>query len=102
MKFTISLLISCFLLSVSAFAQNNYSVKGEVIDTAAKTRLENSSIVILNAKDSTLRAFTRAGATGSFAINNMRKGKFILLISYPGYADYVEPFTLDSAKTTHD
>jgi len=102
MKFTISLLICCFFLSVPTFAQNIYSVKGEVIDTAAKVRLENSSIVVLNAKDSTLRAFTRAGTTGSFAINNLQKGKFIILISYPGYADYVEPFTLDSAKTSHD
>jgi hypothetical protein len=101
MKFTILLFISC-CFSLSILAQTTYSVKGEIIDTAAKVKLENSTIIVLNAKDSVLRAFTRTAANGTFAINNLTKGKFILLITYPGYADYVEQFALDSAKNTHD
>ena len=52
MKFTILLLIFCCFFSFSVFAQaTNYSVKGEIIDTAAKVKLENSSVIILNAKE---------------------------------------------------
>jgi hypothetical protein len=102
MKFTILPLICCCLFSISIYAQTGYSVKGAVIDTAAKVKLENSSAIILNSKDSILRAFTRTAADGSFSINNLSKGNFILLITYPGYADYVERFTLDSAHTAHN
>lgn len=102
MKFTILLLASCFLVVFSAFAQGPYSVTGSVADTTTHTRLINTSVSVLNAKDSTLVKFTRVGAGGSFSINNLKKGKFILMVTYPEYADYVEQFSLDSAKTTHD
>jgi hypothetical protein len=102
MKFTILLLASFFLLTLAASAQNPYSVKGSVIDTASNAKLVNTSISVLNAKDSTLVSFTRAGATGAFTLPNLKKGKLILLVTYPGYADYVERFTLDSAKAMYD
>lgn len=88
--------------SVSAFAQNQYEVKGLVTDTAASYKMVNSTIALLNAKDSTLVKFTRATADGSFSLNNLSPGKFILLLSYPGYADYVEDFQLDSTKKIRD
>jgi len=102
MKITIVLLLFLSFISFSIHAQNLYSVKGIIVDTAVKAKLANSSISVLNAKDSVLRSFTRADASGAFTIDNLTKGKFILLVTYPGYADYVEPFTLDSAKQTRD
>jgi hypothetical protein len=99
MKITIMALAFFCLCSLTALAQNPYSVKGRVIDTASNAKLQYATISILNAKDSTLRKFTRAASTGGFAINNLSKGKFIVLITYPGYADYVEHFTLDSINT---
>ena len=103
MKFTITALVLFCLCSFSAFAQtNNYSVKGVAVDSVGNVKLANTSISILNAKDSTLRKFTRASANGTFSLINLNKGKFILLVTYPGYADYVEPFTLDSVKTSHN
>src|SRR6185437_4150163 len=101
MKFTILLFIFCFFFSFSLLAQSTYSVKGVIIDTAANAKLANTSVSVLQAKDSILVKFERAGADGSFTINNLGKGKFILLVTYPGYADYVERFSLDSAHTTH-
>jgi hypothetical protein len=102
MKFTITALVLLCLCSFSTFAQNSYSVKGVSVDSVANVKLVNTSISVLNAKDSTLRNYTRAAANGSFTISNLGKGKFILLVTYPGYADYVENFTLDSVKTTHN
>ncbi|MFD1258665.1 outer membrane beta-barrel protein [Mucilaginibacter terrae] len=101
MKFILLLLTFC-LLSYVSIAQNAYSVKGTVTDTASNAKLANTTISVLNAKDSTLYKFTRATANGSFSIGNLKKGEFILLVTYPKYADYVDNFTLDSVKTTHN
>jgi hypothetical protein len=88
--------------SFRAAAQTAYSIKGMVADTAAKAKLSNTAVSVLNSKDSTLVTFTRAAKDGSFAIGNLHRGNFILLVTYPGYADYVEQFNLDSAKTSHE
>jgi hypothetical protein len=102
MKVTILILLFCGILFGKVYAQNSYSIKGAVTDTSAKVSLVNSDVIVLNAKDSILRAFTRVHADGSFAIDHLHKGNFILLITYPGYADFVERFTLDSVNNTHD
>lgn len=102
MKITIQTLILCLFCAVTLHAQGLYTVKGSVIDSASNTQLTNTTICVLNAKDSTLRKFTRAATNGSFTIGNLGKGKFILMITYPGYADYIEQFSLDSANTTHN
>jgi hypothetical protein len=69
MKITLyTILVLCCFWSASVMAQSRYGIKGAAADTASKIKLPNTSVVILNAKDSTLRAFTRAGADGSFAI----------------------------------
>ncbi|MEO6979606.1 MAG: outer membrane beta-barrel family protein [Mucilaginibacter sp.] len=102
MKFTITLLTFCLLISFSALAQNPYTVKGSVADTTTNAKLANTVVSVLNEKDSTLVKFTRANASGTFSIGNLKKGKFILLVTYPEYADYVERFTLDSVNTAHD
>lgn len=102
MKITfIGLFLLCFGVTAS-FAQTSYSVKGKVADTVANSNLTNASVSVLAAKDSILQKFTRVKDDGTFTINNLNKGKFILVATYPGYADFVERFTLDSAHTTHN
>jgi hypothetical protein len=102
MKITLfAILVLCCFCSLSVMAQSQYGIKGTATDTASKIKLPNTSVIILNAKDSTLRAFARAGTDGSFAVTGLTKGKFILLLTYPGYADYVEHFALDSINSEH-
>ena len=101
MKLTyLTLLMVCNSLFV--FAQRPFTIKGSVTDTMATYKLVNTTVILLNQKDSTLVKFTRANAEGSFAINNLHSGKFILLITYPGYADYIENFTLDTFNSVKD
>src|SRR5690348_13579421 len=95
--------LSFFLFfTLGAFAQNTWSVSGSATDTASKAKLFDAVISILNAKDSTLVNFNRAAKDGSFTVGKLHKGNFILLMTYPGYADYVEPFSLDSIKNSHN
>ena len=101
MKVTALFILFCLSTLVS-FAQNKYTTKGSVLDTVTGTPLVNTSIAILNSKDSTLVRFGRAAADGGFNLNNLKSGQFILLVSYPDYADYVETFSLDSIMPSKD
>src|ERR1700761_4518232 len=86
----------CYLITPAALlAQERFIVRGGVTDSTAHVNLFHATVIVLNAKDSTLVKFTRAAADGSFIINDLRPGSFILLVSYPQYADYVEHFKLN-------
>lgn len=99
------IILSLFLFLLGSFglyAQNGYAIKGFVVDTAYTARLVNSSVSVWNAKDSTLVKYSRVGSNGSFSVPALRPGNFILLVTYPGYADYWEKFSLDSVKKEKD
>lgn len=102
MRLTIILFLLFCLSPFALLAQNNYAVKGVAADSVEHAKLFNTSVAVLNAKDSTLVRFTRAGEDGSFLISGLTKGKFILLVAYPDYADYVEHFSLDSTSQVHN
>lgn len=101
MKRTLLSLIATLVFSYSAFSQSN-SVKGAIIDISSNAKLHNATVSVLNAKDSTLYKFTRAAKDGNFSFENMKKGDFILLVTYPEYADFVNKFSLDSANNSID
>src|SRR3569623_2088372 len=98
MKHKILLCLIFLAFSATLSAQNKYTVKGAVSDSVEHTKLRNTSVSVLNAKDSTLVTFARTGEDGSFNISGLQPGKFIVLLAYPDYADYVDKFSLDSAK----
>ena len=94
----LSLAFILCLCCTHLFAQNPFQVKGIVADSGANVKLRNATISILNAKDSTLYKFTRASESGAFDIQQMRAGNFILMLTYPEYADYVYYFQLDAVN----
>ncbi|MEJ7557254.1 MAG: outer membrane beta-barrel family protein [Pedobacter sp.] len=102
MKFASLTLLFSLSVAVSFAQSNPYLIKGKVTDTAASYSMVNSTVTILNQKDSTLVKFSRVKQEGTFQIDNLGSGKFILLITYPGYADYIEQFALDSLKPAKD
>lgn len=85
-----------FVLS-TAFAQQS-SLKGTVTDTLNKQNLHNAVISMLRVKDSVLVSFTRTDMNGHFELKNLHAGNFILMVTYPSYADYVEKISLEAGK----
>lgn len=96
------LLLFASFCCCSLYAQKLPVVKGYVVDTAYTTRLVNASVSVLNAKDSTLVNFSRVNSSGAFQIGNLKPGKFILMVTYPSYADYVDRFQIDSGAIEKD
>jgi len=98
MKKQAILLIFLLTYCLTSFAQNDFLIKGSVTDTASNIKLSNTTISILTDQDSMLYKFSRTDKDGVFKIDQLQKGSYILLVTYPKYADYVEKFTLDSLK----
>ncbi len=95
-----TILLLCVLLTVSICGISQTAVvKGTVSDTSTKEILTNAVVSILRAKDSVLYKFTRSNAQGRFSLSGLPAGKFIVLVTYPKYADYVEEVTLTDTST---
>jgi hypothetical protein len=77
-----------------------YSTKGAVVEDGTGAGLGYTAVCVLNSADSILVKFTWTSGNGSFFMDHLPAGKFILLVSNPEYADYVEEFQIDSAS--HD
>src|SRR6476620_2216934 len=75
------------------------SVKGIITDTTSKQNLSNTVISLLRSKDSILYKFTRSDGKGNFEFKNLKAGSYILLITYPTYADYVDHINLRDSSS---
>ena len=77
------------------------AVKGNVVDTLNHVQLPHTVIALLHAKDSILYKFTRSNDKGHFELKDLQPGKYVLLVSYPAFADYVESLTLSDTSVVH-
>jgi hypothetical protein len=91
----LQLLIFCLVISLSTTAQKN-AIKGSVTDTLNKQNLQKATISLLRSKDSVLIQFTRSTQNGDFVLENNFIGKFIILVTYPTYADYYDTVSLQA------
>ncbi len=91
-------LYCCLLLPMASFAQKA-SIKGTVRDTLNERNLANAVVALLQSKDSILYKFTRSNKDGNFALNNLKNGEYLLMVTCPKFVDYMYPLTLsgDSA-----
>ncbi len=78
------------LLVMSAFAQSTparFTMKGQAVDTLAAP-LNGATVMLLTPKDSALVNFTRTNETGSFSFKGLKRGSYLLKISYVGSIPY--------------
>lgn len=89
------LLILILLISVTTFSKAQKAlIKGVVTDTSSGENLSNAVISLLRSEDSVLYKVTRSDDQGKFLIKGLYRGKYILLVTYPKHADYIEQLTL--------
>lgn len=76
------------LLSLACIAQlavaQRYTVKGQIQDEK-QTGLPSATVLILQAKDSSLVSFAATDALGNFEIKNVSKGDLLLKVTFLGY-----------------
>ena len=83
------LFLFCSLLFAGAIYSQSITVKGQIADTSEKKPLSNAVVAILS-KDSVLLKHTRTGADGSFILTTTGEGPFIMLVTYPKFADFMD------------
>src|SRR5437868_12344640 len=94
-----AILTILFLVNYFFSSAQTASVKGIITDTSSRQNLSNTVISLLRSKDSILYKFTRSDAKGNFELKNLKAGDYILLITYPAYADYVDHINLTDSSS---
>jgi len=88
-----------FILAITLTSHSQTtSIKGTVTDTVEKKNLSNAVVTLLRKSDSVLVKFTRTSANGGFAISNIPAGTYVIMITYPKYADFADEVKLTAAK----
>ncbi|MFM6970535.1 MAG: TonB-dependent receptor [Sediminibacterium sp.] len=98
-KKRLSITFFAFLFSLTSFAQLT-TLSGTVNDTTEKKPLAMASVNILRAKDSVLVKTVRTSSKGTFAVSNIPAGNYIIMVSYPQYADFTDKLMLSSEPST--
>ncbi len=79
------------------FGQNS-SLKGHLTDSSNHQNAVYAVVSVLQPKDSTLIKFSRSDKNGNFQISGLDSGRYMLLISYPKYGDYVDHINLKASE----
>ncbi|ULQ57581.1 TonB-dependent receptor family protein [Flavihumibacter rivuli] len=87
------LLWACFILLGKLAVAQQAQLKGSIADTAENKPLSNAVISLLT-KDSVLVSFVRSDAQGRFTLPVRSKGQYLLMVTYPRFADYVDELNL--------
>ncbi|TDQ11113.1 TonB-dependent receptor [Pedobacter metabolipauper] len=77
------------------------SIKGIVTDTLLQRKLANSSILLIRSADSVLVRTARTNTEGRFELNNLTKGDYKVLVTYPKMADYIRNVSLSDSTAIH-
>ncbi len=91
-------LLLCILTLLEASSQSS-SLKGSITDSIEKKNLSNTVVALLHKNDSVLMRFTRADVSGSFSMNNLEEGKFIVMITHPYFGDYFDSILIVAGTT---
>jgi hypothetical protein len=103
MKKTILVLLGFIGLTCSVLAQKiDGSVKGKLVDSAAKQGLGDATVSVIDLKDSSLVSFVLSAKNGSFEIKDLEPGNYRLSVSFQGYQPLKKDFSITATKKTAD
>ena len=85
----ITRLLIPLLLYFTGYA-NAQSISGKIFDSTNSKSIPNAVVAIIKPVDSVLIKFIRTNNEGDFELKNIPAGKYILMITHPLYADYVD------------
>lgn len=94
MKKTAAFLPLLFICLLSASQKS--TVSGKLTDSTEKKSLHLAAISLLRKSDSTLVSFTRSNREGRFVLPQTDTGKYVILITYPRFADFMDDLEVEA------
>jgi hypothetical protein len=91
--------LTILLISIQHIVLAQYPIKGRLVDTSELNSLHNSSVLLLNASDSILIDYTRADEEGNFQLKANKENDYLLLVSHPEFATYIDNVTINMPNT---
>jgi CarboxypepD_reg-like domain len=76
-------IVSCFILLASKSIAQSFSIKGKITDATTGKAVAGASVFLSNTSYGNI-----SSNTGAFEINNIRQGKYDLIVSFIGYETY--------------
>ena len=92
-------LLLMILSSPMAFAQQSgVNVTGSVVEQGSDTPIEQATVRLLNVKDSAMVRGVVSARNGSFTLKNVKKGSYLLHITFIGYDPLYQPLQITGKK----
>jgi hypothetical protein len=82
------LILIALFLPAQLFSQ--FAIQGKVVDKTDNTALRGSIVMVLHPENSFLYKFARSDENGIFKIEDIREGKYLLLVARTGFVDYMD------------
>lgn len=93
------LMLLMILFSPMAFAQQSgVNVTGSVVEQGNDTPIEQATVRLLNVKDSAMVRGVVSTRNGSFTLKNVKKGSYLLHITFIGYDPLYQPLQITGKK----
>ena len=93
------LMLLMILFSPMAFAQQSgVNVTGSVVEQGSDTPIEQAPVRLLNVKDSAMVRGVVSARNGSFTLKNVKKGSYLLHITFIGYDPLYQPLQITGKK----
>lgn len=93
------LMLLMILFSPMAFAQQSgVNVTGSVVEQGSDTPIEQATVRLLNVKDSAMVRCVVSARNGSFTLKNVKKGSYLLHITFIGYDPLYQPLQITGKK----
>ncbi|MEO6610855.1 MAG: outer membrane beta-barrel family protein [Chitinophagaceae bacterium] len=95
-------ILSLTLLTTTKAQKADGSIKGKLIDTAAKQPIPNATISVLNVKDSSLATFTLSNKLGGFEVKGLQDGDYRVVISSQGFMETKQNVSINATTKIID
>ncbi len=100
MRIRLSIIVLFFTMwSTVSFAQQQCIIKGRIQDTLNNNYLPHAAVTLIHASDSIMETFTRTKDDGSFELHAASGDRYLVMITYPGFVDYIDIVTVKDGKT---
>ncbi|MBK6381960.1 MAG: carboxypeptidase regulatory-like domain-containing protein [Chitinophagaceae bacterium] len=99
--FTLSLFVLAIFATVNA-QKFDGSIKGKLMDTAAKQPIVDATVSVLNAKDSSLATFTLSNKQGAFEVKGLGEGDYRVIVSSKGYMEFKKTVSITATQKLID